>query len=155
MKPFFIFCFFPFFRQIAKRKVLVFCSQCFAYYTTTRENRELRRRFRFNSRRCYYTTTRENRELRRAVSSRWCHSDYTTTRENRELRPSRYKADARPELYHYERKQGTTTVGVSAMLWSVLYHYERKQGTTTEKFNCFTRHRLYHYERKQGTTTEA
>lgn len=42
MKPFFIFRFFPFFRQIAKRKVLVFCSQCFAYYTTTRENRELR-----------------------------------------------------------------------------------------------------------------
>ena len=42
MKPFFIFCFFPFFRQIAKRKVLVFCSQCFAYYTTTRENWELR-----------------------------------------------------------------------------------------------------------------
>lgn len=64
MKPFFIFCFFPFFRQIAKRKVLVFCSQCFAYYTTTRENRELRlsgeeMRYMTN-----YTTTRENRELR-------------------------------------------------------------------------------------------
>lgn len=64
MKPFFIFCFFPFFRQIAKRKVLVFCSQCFAYYTTTRENRELRlsgeeMRYMTN-----YTTTRENWELR-------------------------------------------------------------------------------------------
>lgn len=42
MKPFFIFRFFPFFCQIAKRKVLIFCSQCFAYYTTTRENREPR-----------------------------------------------------------------------------------------------------------------
>lgn len=55
---------FPLFRQIAKRKVLVFCSQCFAYYTTTRENRELRlsgeeMRYMTN-----YTTTRENWELR-------------------------------------------------------------------------------------------
>ena len=64
MKPFFIFCFFPFFRQIAKRKVLVFCSQCFAYYTTTRENRELRHAKDIPDRTEDYTTTRENWELR-------------------------------------------------------------------------------------------
>ena len=64
MKPFFIFRFFPFFRQIAKRKVLVFFSQCFAYYTTTRENRELRLQQIDGLSRPNYTTTRENRELR-------------------------------------------------------------------------------------------
>lgn len=64
MKPFFIFRFFPFFCQIAKRKVLIFCSQCFAYYTTTRENRELRRFGGYVCRVADYTTTRENWELR-------------------------------------------------------------------------------------------
>lgn len=64
MKPFFIFRFFPFFRQIAKRKVLVFCSQCFAYYTTTRENRELRLKGVITFFGSDYTTTRENWELR-------------------------------------------------------------------------------------------
>lgn len=64
MKPFSIFRFFPFFCQIAKRKVLVFCSQCFAYYTTTRENRELRLAALKCGRLPDYTTTRENRELR-------------------------------------------------------------------------------------------
>ena len=86
MKPFFIFRFFPFFCQIAKRKVLVFCSQCFAYYTTTRENRELRHvesHFALNPN---YTTTRENRELRPAIASMHSTPHYTTTRENRELR---------------------------------------------------------------------
>ena len=87
MKPFFIFCFFPFFRQIAKRKVLVFCSQCFADYTTTRENRELRLH-RFDGQcRQNYTTTRENRELRPLASAPAARAYYTTTRENRELRP--------------------------------------------------------------------
>ena len=89
MKPFFIFCFFPFFRQIAKRKVLVFCSQCFAYYTTTRENRELR----LSNRRWHtwlnYTTTRENRELRQFDVKKITADYYTTTRENRELRRAR------------------------------------------------------------------
>ena len=88
MKPFFIFRFFPFFCQIAKRKVLVFCSQCFAYYTTTRENRELRlvrdQRHAVGN----YTTTRENRELRPGTSQLPGDFNYTTTRENRELRPS-------------------------------------------------------------------
>ena len=64
MKPFFIFRFFPFFCQIAKRKVLIFCSQCFAYYTTTRENRELRLSGRRSPLSVHYTTTRENREPR-------------------------------------------------------------------------------------------
>lgn len=64
MKPFFIFRFFPFFCQIAKRKVLVFCSQCFAYYTTTRENRELRPSVGSGATAQDYTTTRENWELR-------------------------------------------------------------------------------------------
>ena len=87
MKPFFIFRFFPFFCQIAKRKVLVFCSQCFAYYTTTRENRELRRA-RFSMLIVtHYTTTRENRELRPCRREVVSADDYTTTRENRELRP--------------------------------------------------------------------
>lgn len=64
MKPFFIFCFSPFFRQIAKRKVLVFWSQCFAHYTTTRENRELRPEMPSFDDFKNYTTTRENWELR-------------------------------------------------------------------------------------------
>ena len=86
MKPFFIFRFFPFFCQIAKRKVLIFCSQCFAYYTTTRENRELRHVPRDCASSVYYTTTRENRELRPIVSNSFTAINYTTTRENRELR---------------------------------------------------------------------
>lgn len=86
MKPFFIFRFFPFFRQIAKRKVLVFCSQCFAYYTTTRGNRELRRLRRKVAVRLDYTTTRENRELRLMDAYLAQLGNYTTTRENWELR---------------------------------------------------------------------
>ena len=39
------------------------------------------------------------------------------------------------------------------MLWSVLYHYERKQGTTTCLSALCWCSSLYHYERKQGTTT--
>ena len=34
----------------------------------------------------YYTTTRENRELRQNTESAWIPTNYTTTRENRELR---------------------------------------------------------------------
>ena len=34
-----------------------------------------------------------------------------------------------------------------------LYHYERKQGTTTYWAAVDEQRRLYHYERKQGTTT--
>ena len=91
MKPFFIFCFFPFFRQIAKRKVLVFCSQCFAHYTTTRKNRELRRADLVYTVRHYYTTTRKNRELRLEQEERKAQANYTTTRKNRELRPQCYR----------------------------------------------------------------
>ena len=87
MKPFFIFRFFPFFCQIAKRKVLIFCSQCFAYYTTTRENRELRLLVVSRVEDSHYTTTRENRELRHQAGLDLLCVDYTTTRENRELRP--------------------------------------------------------------------
>ena len=90
MKPFFIFRFFPFFCQIAKRKVLVFCSQCFAYYTTTRENRELRLTGEMRSAYAHYTTTRENRELRPTDTRSVLSYDYTTTRENRELRRARF-----------------------------------------------------------------
>ena len=86
MKPFFIFRFFPFFCQIAKRKVLIFCSQCFAYYTTTRENRELRPKRLITSALSNYTTTRENRELRPPAHAADTARHYTTTRENRELR---------------------------------------------------------------------
>ena len=35
-------------------------------------------------------------------------------------------------LYHYERKQGTTTLWRHVKILSILYHYERKQGTTTD-----------------------
>ena len=153
MKPFFIFRFFPFFCQIAKRKVLVFCSQCFAYYTTTRENRELRRLKMAKKKTGNYTTTRENRELRQVRRVLQSLIDYTTTRENRELRPTAIMDWFGDKLYHYERKQGTTTCRLG---WSVchrLYHYERKQGTTT-RASCFVFSvALYHYERKQGTTT--
>ena len=56
-----------------------------------------------------YTTTRENRELRLKGVITFFGSDYTTTRENRELRPV-YQLDGNTyQLYHYERKQGTTT----------------------------------------------
>ena len=90
MKPFFIFRFFPFFCQIAKRKVLIFCSQCFAYYTTTRENRELRLGTSDTKTRKHYTTTRENRELRQPMQEQYAPHHYTTTRENRELRQCDY-----------------------------------------------------------------
>ena len=56
-------------------------------------------------------------------------------------------------LYHYERKQGTTTLCAAVAIRVKLYHYERKQGTTTARFHCGRYHALYHYERKQGTTT--
>ena len=98
MKPFFIFRFFPFFRQIAKRKVLVFCSQCFAYYTTTRENRELRQQMLKDTDTLYYTTTRENRELRQSSGSVTADMHYTTTRENRELR---HTLDNKKVVKHY------------------------------------------------------
>ena len=35
------------------------------------------------------------------------------------------------ELYHYERKLGTTTRIALTFSFSKLYHYERKLGTTT------------------------
>ena len=35
--------------------------------------------------------------------------NYTTTRENRELRPWLLMKDIYGKLYHYERKQGTTS----------------------------------------------
>ena len=55
-------------------------------YTTTRENRELRRRSWIPLYGIHYTTTRENRELRLAALKCGRLPDYTTTRENRELR---------------------------------------------------------------------
>ena len=58
------------------------------HYTTTRENRELRRARQAVGRSFDYTTTRENRELRQASSLPLLYADYTTTRENRELRLS-------------------------------------------------------------------
>ena len=58
-------------------------------------------------------------------------------------------------LYHYERKQGTTTAGFVLIRGLSLYHYERKQGTTTSPHSSDSTQRLYHYERKQGTTTQA
>ena len=58
-------------------------------------------------------------------------------------------------LYHYERKQGTTTYEVSFYYWFGLYHYERKQGTTTCQRYSRQNRGLYHYERKLGTTTYA
>ena len=56
-----------------------------------------------------YTTTRENRELRRYKPNRVTGENYTTTRENRELRQSHFALNPTRILYHYERKQGTTT----------------------------------------------
>ena len=56
-------------------------------YTTTRENRELRRFQNVGITGLDYTTTRENRELRLTLTYDDDHVHYTTTRENRELRP--------------------------------------------------------------------
>ena len=57
------------------------------------------------------------------------------------------------QLYHYERKRGTTTGASEPVHNSVLYHYERKRGTTTVYVDTCSAHVLYHYERKWGTTT--
>ena len=35
------------------------------------------------------------------------------------------------QLYHYERKLGTTTIYYDYIKGFLLYHYERKLGTTT------------------------
>ena len=131
MKPFFIFCFFPFFRQIAKRKVLVFCSQCFAYYTTTRENRELRLSDSLNITWGHYTTTRENRELRLRRHLTQVRIHYTTTRENRELR--RFGDTSKSCLYYTTTRENRELrlICLYSGTPGRLYHYERKQGTTT------------------------
>ena len=57
------------------------------------------------------------------------------------------------QLYHYERKWGTTTGGVVFFTVDELYHYERKWGTTTQINTVVAEILLYHYERKWGTTT--
>ena len=102
-----------------------------------------------------YTTTRENRELRPNWTDEQYLSHYTTTRENRELRHDCLPVWMHPELYHYERKQGTTTSRTLSWQFVALYHYERKQGTTTLlPFSSYPP-LLYHYERKLGTTTYA
>ena len=56
-----------------------------------------------------YTTTRENWELRLTSVTSFVTADYTTTRENWELRLANEEDQAIRELYHYERKLGTTT----------------------------------------------
>ena len=56
-----------------------------------------------------YTTTRENWELRRDLEVPPDETNYTTTRENWELRPFTAVIEGKLELYHYERKLGTTT----------------------------------------------
>ena len=58
------------------------------YYTTTRENWELRRHSHRRWHKFNYTTTRENWELRRYKRASNRASNYTTTRENWELRPA-------------------------------------------------------------------
>ena len=57
------------------------------YYTTTRENWELRPAASVAVRHYHYTTTRENWELRLSAKRTINKQDYTTTRENQELRP--------------------------------------------------------------------
>ena len=79
------------------------------HYTTTRENREPRLRQLVRNFEVDYTTTRESRELRHMEADIPFIHNYTTTRENRELRPWLLMKDIYGKLYHYERKQGTTT----------------------------------------------
>ena len=55
------------------------------------------------------------------------------------------------QLYHYERKWGTTTCAIQVVQAAGLYHYERKWGTTTHSRPTVTAGPLYHYERKWGT----
>ena len=57
------------------------------------------------------------------------------------------------QLYHYERKLGTTTEFWKGCPCLLLYHYERKLGTTTFLVVSVLAAGLYHYERKLGTTT--
>ena len=72
-------------------------------YTTTRENRELRRVPTGVPDLSDYTTTRENRELRQARGSSPHARYYTTTRENWELRP-RHRAQHPPTHYTTTRE---------------------------------------------------
>ena len=80
----------------------------------------------------YYTTTRENWELRRKASTVPDHSRLYHYERKLGTTTSSILHSPIIELYHYERKLGTTTFEND--LWSEfrLYHYERKLGTTTQ-----------------------